>query len=190
MGTGSAGPGQHTHLLGRTTECVLLDDVVSAIRRGEGRSLVLRGEAGIGKTALLRYLVDSARDLAVLRAVGVESGMELAYASISFALHFSTDSHGSRRRKVRRSRPCLGSARAQSQATARTVTTAFVTARKCCGDPASSLLATARLGGAAARRSGQRLGCGNRPNLEVPACLQRLWQIERRARPELVSMDA
>ena len=82
MGTGSAGPDRTTRLLGRATECVLLDDVVSAIRRGEGRSLVLRGEAGIGKTALLRYLVDSARDLTVLRAVGVESEMELAYASL------------------------------------------------------------------------------------------------------------
>ena len=82
MGTGSAGPERTTRLLGRATECVLLDDVVSAIRRGEGRSLVLRGEAGIGKTALLRYLVDSARDLTVLRAVGVESEMELAYASL------------------------------------------------------------------------------------------------------------
>ena len=76
------GPGRRTHLLGRATECALLDDVVSAIRRGEGRSLVLRGEAGIGKTALLRYLVDSAPDLTVLRAVGVESEMELAYASL------------------------------------------------------------------------------------------------------------
>ena len=82
MGTGSAGPERTTRLLGRATECLLLDDVVSAIRRGEGRSLVLRGEAGIGKTALLRYLVDSARDLTVLRAVGVESEMELAYASL------------------------------------------------------------------------------------------------------------
>ena len=54
MDTGSAGPERSTRLLGRATECVLLDDVVSAIRRSEGRSLVLRGEAGIGKTALLR----------------------------------------------------------------------------------------------------------------------------------------
>ena len=76
------GPGRRTHLLGRATECVLLDDLVSAIRRGEGRSLVLRGEAGIGKTALLQYLVESASDLTVLRAVGVESEMELAYASL------------------------------------------------------------------------------------------------------------
>ena len=76
------GPGRRTHLLGRATECALLDDVVSAIRRGEGRSLVLRGEPGIGKTALVKHLVDSAPDLTVLRAVGAESEMEMAYASL------------------------------------------------------------------------------------------------------------
>jgi hypothetical protein len=53
-----------------------------AVRRGEGRSLVVRGEAGIGKTALLEYLVGVAADLTVLRAAGVESEMELAYASL------------------------------------------------------------------------------------------------------------
>jgi predicted ATPase len=76
------GPGRRTELLGRVAECAILNDVVSAIRRGEGRSLVLRGEAGIGKTALLEYLVESVSDLTVLRAVGVQSEMELAYASL------------------------------------------------------------------------------------------------------------
>jgi AAA ATPase domain len=54
--------------LGRSRECALLDDVLSAVRRRESRSLVLRAEAGIGKTALLKCLFDSAPDLRVLRA--------------------------------------------------------------------------------------------------------------------------
>jgi hypothetical protein len=74
--------GRGGDLRGRASECALLDDLVSAIRRGESRSLVLRGEAGIGKTALLEYLLASASDLAVVRAVGVQSDMELAYASL------------------------------------------------------------------------------------------------------------
>jgi AAA ATPase domain len=75
------GPGRRTALLGRATECALLDRLIEDIRRGESRSLVLRGEPGIGKTALVEYLVESAADLHVARAVGVESEMELAYAS-------------------------------------------------------------------------------------------------------------
>jgi DNA-binding CsgD family transcriptional regulator len=69
-------------LRGRAGECALLDDLLSAIRRSESRSLVLRGEAGIGKTALLEYLIASASDFTVVRAVGVESEMELAFASL------------------------------------------------------------------------------------------------------------
>ena len=60
----------------------MLDELVEAIRQGDSRSLVLRGEAGIGKTALLQYLIASASDLTVVRAVGVESEMELAFASL------------------------------------------------------------------------------------------------------------
>jgi DNA-binding CsgD family transcriptional regulator len=76
------GPGQPTGLRGRAQESAVLDRLVGDIRRGEGRSLVLRGEAGIGKTALLDYLVQSASDVTVVRAVGVESEMELAFASL------------------------------------------------------------------------------------------------------------
>jgi DNA-binding CsgD family transcriptional regulator len=69
-------------LLGRADECAALDGLIDDVRRGESRALVLRGEPGIGKTALLRYLVESASDLTVDRAVGVESEMELAFASL------------------------------------------------------------------------------------------------------------
>src|SRR5436190_3258340 len=75
-------PGRRTSLLGRADECARLDALVGDIRQGESRSLVLRGEAGIGKTALLEYLVESASDFALVRAAGVESEMELAYASL------------------------------------------------------------------------------------------------------------
>ena len=69
-------------MLGRADECALLDGLVDAIRQGEGRSLVVRGEAGIGKSALLEYLIRSASELTVLRASGVESEMELPYAGL------------------------------------------------------------------------------------------------------------
>jgi DNA-binding CsgD family transcriptional regulator len=75
-------PGPGTLLRGRSSECSRLDDLVSALRRGEGRALVLKGEAGMGKTALLEYLVQSASDLSVVRVVGVESEMELAFATL------------------------------------------------------------------------------------------------------------
>jgi tetratricopeptide (TPR) repeat protein len=75
-------PGEHASLRGRAEECALLDGFAGAVRRGESRSLVLRGEAGIGKTALLEYVIASASELTVLRAVGVESEMELAYAGL------------------------------------------------------------------------------------------------------------
>ena len=76
------GPGQRTSLARALSRCTLVDDLVSAVRGGESRALVVRGEAGIEMTALLDYLVESASDVTVLRAVGVESEMELAYAGL------------------------------------------------------------------------------------------------------------
>jgi DNA-binding CsgD family transcriptional regulator len=67
-------------LRGRAKECALLDEMLATIRHGESRALVLKGEAGIGKTALLDYAVDSAPNMRLLRATGVESDMELAFA--------------------------------------------------------------------------------------------------------------
>src|SRR3954471_3515868 len=82
MESGLGATVQRSGLRGRASECALLDDVLSAIRRGESQSLVLRGEAGIGKTALLEHLIASASGLTVVRADGVESDMELAFAGL------------------------------------------------------------------------------------------------------------
>src|SRR6516225_8312090 len=75
-------PGRGAGLRGRADACAVLSQLVEDIRHGESRSLVLRGEAGIGKTALLEYLIESASDMTLVRVVGVESEMELAFASL------------------------------------------------------------------------------------------------------------
>jgi len=74
--------GGATGLRGRRTECAALDALLVAVREGQSRALVVRGEAGVGKTALLEHLVAAAPDLRVERAVGVESEMELAFAAL------------------------------------------------------------------------------------------------------------
>src|SRR4051794_14385328 len=75
-------PPEPPSLRGRAGECALLDGLVADIRQGKSRSLMLRGEAGIGKTALLDHLTESASDLTVAWAAGVESEMELAFAGL------------------------------------------------------------------------------------------------------------
>jgi DNA-binding CsgD family transcriptional regulator len=69
-----------TELTGRRAECGVLDRLVAAVRAGESRALVVRGEPGVGKTALLEYLAGQASGCRVVRAVGVQSEMELAFA--------------------------------------------------------------------------------------------------------------
>jgi DNA-binding CsgD family transcriptional regulator len=56
--------------------------LVASVREGSSRALVLRGEAGVGKTALLEYLVRRASGCSIARAAGVESEMELAFAGL------------------------------------------------------------------------------------------------------------
>ncbi|HEY7047907.1 MAG TPA: AAA family ATPase [Jatrophihabitantaceae bacterium] len=69
-------------LLNRHKERRLLDQLVDDVRAGQSRALVIRGEAGIGKTALLDYLVDQATDCQPARAAGVEAERELAFAAL------------------------------------------------------------------------------------------------------------
>jgi DNA-binding CsgD family transcriptional regulator len=69
-------------LLGRGRECAVLDQLLADVLAGASRVLVLRGEAGVGKSALLNYLADRVDGWQVARAVGVESEMELAYAGL------------------------------------------------------------------------------------------------------------
>ncbi len=69
-------------LPGRRRECETLDRLVASVRAGESRVLVVRGEAGIGKTALLEFLGTRASGCRIARAAGVESEMELAFAGL------------------------------------------------------------------------------------------------------------
>ncbi|MDX6714416.1 MAG: hypothetical protein QOH30_974, partial [Baekduia sp.] len=69
-------------LRGRRDERAVLAALLDDARAGRSGVLVLRGEAGIGKTALLGHASESAPDHAVLRAAGVESEMELAFAAL------------------------------------------------------------------------------------------------------------
>src|ERR1700748_2434858 len=69
-------------LLGRRSECAALDQLVASVHGGASRALVLRGDAGIGKSALLDYLAQHSSGCAIAHAAGVESEMELAYASL------------------------------------------------------------------------------------------------------------
>src|SRR5262252_3856286 len=78
MSNSHPGPG----LRGRRTELAALDRLLTEARAGQSQVLVLRGEAGAGKTALLDYLQEQASGFRVARAVGVESEMELAFAGL------------------------------------------------------------------------------------------------------------
>ncbi len=87
----SAGPvsahsgigGSAAGLTGRLSERDVLDRFVAGVRAGEGRALVVRGEPGVGKTALLDYLAGpAASECRVARAAGVQSEMELAFAGL------------------------------------------------------------------------------------------------------------
>src|SRR3954452_1251972 len=69
-------------LLGRRSECETLDRLVATVRAGQSAVLVVRGEAGVGKSALLVYLIERASGCRIARAAGVESEMELPFAGL------------------------------------------------------------------------------------------------------------
>ncbi len=67
---------------GRSTECDVLDRMLERARVGQSTALVIRGEAGVGKTALLQYAARRASDLRVAGIEGVEAEMELPFAGL------------------------------------------------------------------------------------------------------------
>jgi DNA-binding CsgD family transcriptional regulator len=69
-------------LVDRHAECGVLDRLIEAVRAGESRALVVSGEAGVGKTALLEYLADRAAGCRMARVAGVQSEMELPFAAL------------------------------------------------------------------------------------------------------------
>jgi DNA-binding CsgD family transcriptional regulator len=71
-----------TRLCGRQRECAVLDGQLRQVRAGRSAVLVLRGEPGVGKTALLEYVAGQARDCRLARGAGVQSEMELAFAGL------------------------------------------------------------------------------------------------------------
>src|SRR3982074_1631614 len=69
-------------LLGREREREVLDRLLDDVRSGHGGVLVMRGDAGVGKTALLEYTVEAGRGFRIARTSGIEAEMELPFAAV------------------------------------------------------------------------------------------------------------
>src|SRR5438105_7834115 len=69
-------------LLGREREREVLDRLLGGVRGGRGGVLVVHGESGVGKTALLEYAVEAAYDFRTARTSGIEAEMELPFAAV------------------------------------------------------------------------------------------------------------
>jgi predicted ATPase len=74
--------GGPSRLLGRDRESEALTHLLDEARRGSGGALVLRGESGIGKSALLQQALDHAEGFSVLRVEGSEFETDLAFAAL------------------------------------------------------------------------------------------------------------
>src|SRR4051812_13100857 len=75
-------PDAAVRLLGRRSELAALDALIAAVRAGESQALVVRGDPGVGKSALLDYVAERAAGCRIVHAAGVESEMELAFAGL------------------------------------------------------------------------------------------------------------
>src|SRR3984957_16257205 len=71
-----------TPLTGRRSERDVLDQLLGALQAGKSRALVVSGEPGVGKTALLEYIVEQAPECRVVRTSGVQAEIELAFAGL------------------------------------------------------------------------------------------------------------
>src|SRR5246127_5670244 len=69
-------------LLGRRRESEAIEGLLDAVRGGESRAFVLRGEGGVGKLALLDHAIERATGFRLARAAGVQSEMELPFAGL------------------------------------------------------------------------------------------------------------
>src|SRR2546423_2460821 len=69
-------------LFGREREIGVLERLLNTVREGQSAVLMVDGESGVGKTALLQYASDAAHDFRVIRTAGVEGEMELDYGAL------------------------------------------------------------------------------------------------------------
>src|SRR5258708_504926 len=69
-------------LLGRQREREVIEGLLDAARSGHGGVLVVHGEPGVGKTALLRHSIEAAREFRVARTAGVEGEIQLGYGAL------------------------------------------------------------------------------------------------------------
>jgi AAA ATPase domain len=77
-----ASTGALAGLVGRERECAAIQGVLDRALASEGSALVVRGEPGIGKTALLEHAAQRAGEMMLLRATGVEAEADLAFAGL------------------------------------------------------------------------------------------------------------
>lgn len=87
----SATDGRECMLYGREHERAVLDALLAEARAGRSGALVIRGEAGIGKTALLDYAAEAGSDMPVLRGEGIEAETQLPFAALHLLLKRDLD---------------------------------------------------------------------------------------------------